>query len=39
MCILNEFVEKKEVKKIRPRARPANQAHEYLQFVNFEPNH
>ena len=39
MRFLNELVEKKEVKKTRPRLRKANQAREYLQFVNFEPNH
>ena len=39
MRVLNELVEKKEAKKTQPRLRQANKACEYLQFVNFKPNH
>ena len=38
MSVSNEFVEKKEVKKTRPRLKPVDRVREYLQFVNFEPN-
>ena len=38
MRVLNEFVEKKEVEKTRPRLKQADQVREYLQFVDFEPN-
>ena len=38
MRVLNEFVEKKEVKKTRPRLKQADRVREYLQFVGFEPN-
>ena len=38
MRVLNEFVEKKEVKKTRPRLKQADQVRECLQFVDFEPN-
>ena len=40
MRVSNEFVEKKEVKKTRPRLKQADfskvEASEYLQFVDFE---
>ena len=39
MRVLNEFVKKKEVKKTRPRLKQADRVPEYLQFVDFEPNH
>ena len=38
MRVLNEFVKKKEVKKMRPRLKQADRVREYLQFVDFEPN-
>ena len=39
MRVLDESVKKKKVKKTRLRLKQADQVCEYLQFVDFEPNH